>query len=244
MIDPRAITNFYRTEAQLEELIMFCVSVCGKKAMQQAAKLDRVLSQRSADESPFEFWRRLRKPKRRRLLEVAKIGQYTRITSAFESLIDLEESLTTISLERLVSVPGVAYKTGTFFLLHSRPDYELPCLDTHNLALLRDLEIESVPVSSPANRNAYYTWANVYLDAKSKISPYTSLADFDLIVWRVYAGHEVGKLGTAEYRLNQLQDSLHKEQADDAIRSKSNAAARRKRLRSLKGVASYRAGNA
>ena len=43
MIDPSNVTNPSRTGPELEEFLLFCVSVAGKNADQQSAKLERFL---------------------------------------------------------------------------------------------------------------------------------------------------------------------------------------------------------
>ena len=43
MIDPYNITNYNRTEAELQELLMFCILVAGKTAYIQAGKLEQFL---------------------------------------------------------------------------------------------------------------------------------------------------------------------------------------------------------
>lgn len=43
MIDPNNITKFYRTEAELEEFLLFCIIVAGKNSKIQAKKLAEFL---------------------------------------------------------------------------------------------------------------------------------------------------------------------------------------------------------
>lgn len=43
MIDPYKITNHKRTRAELEEFLLFCVTVAGKTAYIQAGKLEEFL---------------------------------------------------------------------------------------------------------------------------------------------------------------------------------------------------------
>ena len=59
MIDPAKITNFNRTQSQLEEFLLFCIVVAGKNSKVQAAKLGEFLSHlrrglgvQSAEENP------------------------------------------------------------------------------------------------------------------------------------------------------------------------------------------------
>ena len=40
MIDPYKITNYNRTESQLQEFLLFCILVAGKTAYIQAKKLE------------------------------------------------------------------------------------------------------------------------------------------------------------------------------------------------------------
>jgi hypothetical protein len=45
MIDPRDVTKFDRTQAELEEYWLFCIVAAGKTAMTQARLLDAYLQE-------------------------------------------------------------------------------------------------------------------------------------------------------------------------------------------------------
>jgi hypothetical protein len=86
MIDPYNITNYNRTEAELESFLLFCIVVAGKTAYIQARKLDEFLTSVNKrlmlpeDTNPFQS---LKSAEQNGILmeEIlrAKLGQYKKI---------------------------------------------------------------------------------------------------------------------------------------------------------------------
>lgn len=137
MINPRQITNFQRTEAELQEFLLFCVCVAGKSSEQQAVKLDKFLTC-PEDAHPFQYICDLNFCGLLRIeLENVKMGQYTRIGKAFTAIANANLDLRTCSLKDLEAIPGVGPKTARFFMLHSREGQEVAVLDTHILSWMR-----------------------------------------------------------------------------------------------------------
>jgi thermostable 8-oxoguanine DNA glycosylase len=136
MINPRQITNFKRTEAELQEFLLFCVCVAGKSSEQQAVKLHNFLVTGEAF-TPFGLIRYIGATNLRIELETVKMGQYTRICKAFMAIVNANLDLTTCSLKDLEAIPGVGPKTARFFMLHSREGQEVAVLDTHILGWMR-----------------------------------------------------------------------------------------------------------
>jgi thermostable 8-oxoguanine DNA glycosylase len=183
MITPTTITNFNRTEAELEEFLMFAILVAGKGAEQQAKKLGEFLWNAS-DRNPFDYIQWLdNKDQLINCMEACKLGQYKRIGHAFREILKFKNRLKLISLEELESVKGIGSKTARFFVLHSRPNSNCAVLDTHILKWLKNLGY-NVPKSTPSKK--YYNQIeNWFLDEADKrnLSP----ADLDLMIWKSYA---------------------------------------------------------
>lgn len=138
MIDPRKITNFSRSDYELQEFLLFTVTVAGKSSEMQAKKLGQFLEH--VKDSPFQFIRDLNviSPNALRIqLESVKMGQYTRICKAFKAIADANLDLRTCSIADLEKIPGVGPKTARFFMLHSREGQEVAALDTHILGWMR-----------------------------------------------------------------------------------------------------------
>ena len=57
MVNPYDVTKYTRTKEELEEFLLFCVSVAGKKATWQAQCLNNFLNYSEDNLSPFEIIR-------------------------------------------------------------------------------------------------------------------------------------------------------------------------------------------
>jgi thermostable 8-oxoguanine DNA glycosylase len=172
MIDPYKITNFKRSQEELEEFLLFAIAVAGKNATTTAAALERFLKLSRA-KTPFAKVKSM--IKRQTLidnLKTAGIGQYTRISKAYQAVLTLD--LKRDPLEKFLAVKGIGPKTARFFLMHSRPNQNLAVIDVHIKRWL--LENTDVPASA-----SYEEMEREFLTQaqKRKISP----ADFDLMLW-------------------------------------------------------------
>jgi thermostable 8-oxoguanine DNA glycosylase len=191
MITPTAITDYNRTQEELEEFLLFCILVAGKNSNQTAKKLDLFLSKMpnfGFEGTPFEFIQYLKKGNL--LLPVlmsCKIGQYNRIQKAFEGILQFKGKLDSVKVSELESVKGIGPKTSRFFILHSRPNTNLAVLDTHILHWLRDHGVNA-PASTPS--------AKKYLKLEERFLWYASAygitpAELDLKIWTTYAGQKL-----------------------------------------------------
>jgi len=182
MIDPKNITNFNRTEAELQEFLLFCIVVAGKNSHQQAVKLDQFLNMGGMGHlTPFQ--RILRVDSYGLLtaeLMKVKMGQYTRIANAFREVAKLS-SLSTVALDDLEKVKGIGSKTSRFFVMHSRPNQRVAVLDTHILKWLGTQLFISVPKATPSDKKKYQWLEYCFLklaDLKGKTP-----AELDLEIW-------------------------------------------------------------
>jgi thermostable 8-oxoguanine DNA glycosylase len=187
MIDPTKITNYNRTEAELEEFLLFCIMVAGKNAKQTAKKLDEFLHvSNMLNQSPFDYLNDKLKGIGLDLnfvIKECKLGQYKRLEKAFTGILQFKNRLKEVSVEELESVSGIGSKTSRFFVLHSRPNQQLAVLDTHILKWM-DAQGYDVPKSTPP-KGRYALIEKQFLTecAKAGKTP----AEFDLEIWKSYA---------------------------------------------------------
>ena len=193
-IDPYNITNYNRTEEELQLFLLFCIVVAGKTAYIQAEKLEQFLlsvNQRLKmpdDAKPFQS---LRNAEQQGILfeeiKLAKLGQYKKIYSGFKYISQREFDLNKMTPALLEEIPGVGMKTSRFFLLHSDLFYKdkIAILDTHILKFIKENIDERAPKSTPVIPLTYRFWEARFLlwcNLSGK-----NVADFDLEVWKKYA---------------------------------------------------------
>jgi len=165
MINPAEVTNYNRTQSELQEFILFCINVAGKKSSIEAPKLE-VFIQRAKDitkeTTPFNCIKKLIKLGRlNEIMHWAKLSPYAQRYNSYVAVSKIKD-LQTVSLNRLLQVPGIGLKTARFFLSHSREDFDEPMLDTHILQFLRDQGYTDAPKSTPSNENTYFYFANIF----------------------------------------------------------------------------------
>jgi thermostable 8-oxoguanine DNA glycosylase len=185
MVDPDRLTNYSRTDAQLQELWLFSIAVAGKPAFRIARQVSRFVAALDRTKLPFDGLKKVLAEEGygslyHRVLD-AKFGQHTRIAKAFSQSINL--NLRTATLDELMVVHGVGPKTARMFLLHSRRNQRLAVLDTHILKFLKTKRIK-VPKITPTGRK-YLDLETRFLALadKARMSP----AAYDLEIWRSYA---------------------------------------------------------
>jgi thermostable 8-oxoguanine DNA glycosylase len=193
-IDPYNITNFNRTEEELQLFLLFCIVVAGKTAYIQAEKLEQFLC--SVNErllmpegvSPFQT---IKSAEQHGILfeeiKKAKLGQYKKLNSGFKYISGCEYNLSRMTPEILEKIPGVGMKSSRFFLLHSDKFYnnKIAILDTHILKFIRENIDEKAPKSTPVIPLTYRFWESRFLqwcEVNNK-----NVADFDLEIWKSYA---------------------------------------------------------
>ena len=189
MINPAEVTNYNRTQSELEEFILFCINVAGKKSAIEAPKLE-VFIERAKDitkeSTPFNCIRKLIKLGRlNEIMHWAKLSPYAQRYNSYVAVAKIKD-LQTVTLNRLLQVPGIGLKTARFFLSHSREDFDEPMLDTHILRFLRDQGYADAPKSTPTNENTYHYFANIFKNIARQLGK--SVTDLDLEIWKQYSG--------------------------------------------------------
>jgi thermostable 8-oxoguanine DNA glycosylase len=193
-IDPYNITNYSRTEEELQLFLLFCIVVAGKTAYIQAEKLEQFIV--SVNEKlmmpkfvlPFQT---IKSAEQHGILmeeiQKAKLGQYRKIYAGFKFITEYKFDLRNTTTEQLEVIPGVGMKSSRFFLLHSDETYKdkIAILDTHILKFIKENIDERAPKSTPTIRVTYKFWEDMILYWCEKNNK--NVAEFDLETWKSYA---------------------------------------------------------
>ena len=200
MINPKQITNFNRTEAELQEFMLFCIMVHGKKAEVQAVKLEYFLTylcSYTGCELPFqavnialndeiesgEFGGIQADNMLLYALKKFGLGQYERLCRSIDDLVALPD-IREVTVEQLETCFAVGPKTARFFVVHSRPNQQYAILDTHILKWLALNGVPAVPKDTPQGK-WYYHYENIFLTFVKNSG--LSVAEFDLNIWKNFA---------------------------------------------------------
>lgn len=179
MIDPHNIADFNRSDAELQELLIFAICVAGKTATVMAKNVDNFLWQsKESTRLPFETIRRMfAKGTVEENLRRSRIGKYSLLQKSFRELINREIDLRTCLPQELEEIPGIGPKTSRFFVVYSRPNQEYAVLDTHIIKWLRSLG-HHIPDKIPQN---YSKIEKTFLTECRKRD--MSVSEMDLKIW-------------------------------------------------------------
>ena len=187
-INPKKITDFNRTKADLELFAVFAVCVAGKKAQQTADKVNehfRDVQTPTKQLTPFETIKSLIGANIfGGYLQHARFGQYNRIYRALRDLAESSIDLKTCTVEDLEAIHGIGPKTSRFIIMHSRPNQRLATLDTHILRWMRDQGIET-PKATPQSKKLYKELEQKFLTLCDKCAILPS--QLDLKIWKQYS---------------------------------------------------------
>ena len=185
MIQPTAVTNFSRSDDELETFWLFCLFVAGKNSDIAANKVGRFLQKRGG-QTPFAYLRG-QANSLHNLLVANKVGQYGRLERAITQSVELD--LRAATLADLTAIHGVGPKTARFFLLHSRRDCECAVLDVHILRWLREeCGVDDAPAQTPAMGEQYERLERLCLSLMKAHFPGLSVAEIDLLLWTKMSG--------------------------------------------------------
>jgi len=188
LINPKKITNFNRTKADLELFAIFAVCVAGKKSQQTADKVNehfRDVQTPTKQLTPFETIKSLIGANIfGGYLQHARFGQYKRIYRALRDLAESGLDLKTCSVEDLEAIHGIGPKTSRFIIMHSRPNQRLATLDTHILRWMRDQGINT-PKATPQSKKLYKELEQKFLTLCDKCAILPS--QLDLKIWKQYS---------------------------------------------------------
>ena len=194
MIDPKTVTNYNRNEAELQEWLLYCICVAGKRSNVETRKLNGFLQDKShtlnmlAPRSPFSIIRRLHGHNHSWLMQYLKKHRISPYQSRFNSFTDavrlLPDDLSKVTVDELQAVRGIGTKTSRFFLTHSREDFDEPVLDTHILRFLRDMG-HNVPSVTPQSPKKYAQVAEIFKSYARSVNK--TVAELDLEVWKSFS---------------------------------------------------------
>lgn len=215
MINPNAIIDYNRTDAELEELILFLVCVAGKKASTVAKQLDLFLA---SAWNPFKVIKFLINQEKKYpeynhvmgRLRMYGFGQYNKLDRAFRELATSNINLRTCTLEDLMKIHGIGRKSASCFLAWTRKGVKVAMLDTHLLKYLRHVQNTgdyklsgkimeepaltywlggfgevNIPKSTPSSKKLYDKLESFYLNLC--LMAKKNPTEFDLEIWRRYA---------------------------------------------------------
>ena len=214
MVDPRNVTKYDRTTDELEEYLLFCIAVANKNADVVSAALDRIISDgrqklRERDlvvsswvnstsvqhYSPFEVLHYL--GAQGLLADALKnngVGCFNRKSEYLYAAVTSGIDVKTCTVEELESLKGVGMKTARYFVLHSRANARVACLDTHVLKWLSYYTDYEVPSASPP-RKRYLELEQVFLRIADALG--ISPAVLDLRIWNKQRGSDEESLAEA-----------------------------------------------
>jgi hypothetical protein len=204
MVDPINMTQYDLPLERLEETFLFCIGVAGKPALTTARLLEDLLRMAHRQSglpwmNPFQALRRYKTVGDMiALLKANRFGCYTMKGAGFHFIVNSGLNLRTCTAEQLCECPGVSMKTAKFFVMHTRRDQEIACLDTHVLKWFRDLGYEGVPKGSPQSPKVYKKWEDLFLAECKRHG--MKAADLDLEIWNHYAGNKPSNKVPVNYR--------------------------------------------
>ena len=194
MIDPKKVTDYNRNEWQLQEFLIYCVCVAGKKSEIESPKVRKFcLDPRFGFHlKPFDLIKKLlgvssvEEDGLMQHLKKYKIAPYQQRYNSLKDIVTLlPDNLSEVTLDQLQEVRGISTKTSRFFLTHSRADFDEPILDTHILRFLRDQGHDQVPESTPQNPKVYAKVATLFKAIANARKQ--SVTDLDLQIWTEYS---------------------------------------------------------
>ena len=194
MIDPKKVTDYNRNEWQLQEFLIYCVCVAGKKSEIESPKVRKFCMDARFGHglTPFELIRKLlsvssvEEDGLMQHLKKYKIAPYQQRYNSLKDIVTLlDTDLREVTIDQLQEVRGISTKTSRFFLTHSREDFDEPVLDTHILRFLTDFGYKDVPQSTPQNPKVYERLSKLFRSIARFEGK--SVTDFDLEVWTKYS---------------------------------------------------------
>jgi len=204
MVDPTNDTDYHRTDAELEEFLLFSISVAGKTASQIAIALERffnfadqiimqqaktnnvkaLMAEKNKYNTPFKAIKRLIEIEElENTIKISSLGQHGKLKKAFTELATVNFDLKTCSIDELETITGIGPKTSRFFILHTRPKQKIAVLDTHILKYIRQY-VPNAPKATPSKKryNELEQWFIKHC-ATLKVD----IAEYDLLIWNRYA---------------------------------------------------------
>lgn len=187
VLDPKHITNYNRSDNELQIFWLFCILVAGKNSDTTNNALSRIVHDLNSWENVFDAIHKIGYEGLKDILRKHRTGQYERISKAIWQSLNLD--LRNCSLNDLTKIHGVGPKTARFFLLHTREFCDEIVLDIHILNWMREkCGVKDVPENTPQNLNKYNELAEICKKLMIDHYPGLSLASIDLLIWTEMSG--------------------------------------------------------
>lgn len=185
MLDVTDVTNFNRSDKELEEFLLFSCAVAGKTAKQISIALDRFLDD---SQNPFKHIICLSKNNNlyKRIVD-SRLGNHNKLNNLFYELANSGINLRTCWVDDLEAFKGIGPKTSRYFLLHTRrPEthiFPIAAIDTHIQKWLKSLGYQC---------KSYHEYEEAMFKEASQRG--VTVADLDLSVWNMMSSRS----GTGE----------------------------------------------
>ena len=198
-IDYKKPTKYSRSVSELIEFLLWTTCTPGKSSEEITPKFNALC----VEHSPLDV---IRKPlsEIKNILKDFKIGQYTRISKAWDSIgkdsingqkISSGKFLEHAPRDHFTIIPGLGMKTASFFVMSNRKWAEIATLDTHILKWLsREFPMFEIPKVTPSNKHQYVQVEALFVGAASMLTkrdgqPYTC-AELDLAIWKEFSNNQ------------------------------------------------------
>ncbi len=190
-VEERPLEPSLASRSECERFLIHALLVAGKTATFGTTKTDLLLKECLANESPFEFIRRMNEQnKLNALLREVKTGNYTKMENAFADIAKSTIDVANCTYADLRSIHGIGPKTARYFLMYSRPDSNSEfsvVLDRHTLHWLRDCGYKA-PELTPQDEEEYLFWAKAFAREARKVK--MSIREADTFAWNRYSKNE------------------------------------------------------
>ena len=191
MVDPIYLTNYTRSDVELEEVLLFSVLVAGKNAITTSKRLDVFLKKVHEKLNiktfcPFCILRQFSENEIASLLKESGIGCYNSKAKSIYQIVNVDLDLRKCTVDDLEKIYGIGCKTSRMFKLHTVPDVNFAVLDVHILRYMADLGID-VPKTTPTGKK-YKELEIKFLELVKKSDK--TAAELDLFIWREYSGRK------------------------------------------------------
>jgi thermostable 8-oxoguanine DNA glycosylase len=167
-VTPERLTNFKRTQSELEQLLIFSVAVAGKTAKTTARAIEKFFEGCNLELArPTDFlymWFCDSDETVLNKLKAARTGNYTRLLKFLKELVENTPTLENMTVDSLRKFHGISFKTSKMIILHSRPGERHAVIDTHVIKFLRAvLKLDGLPKSTPNSQKKYDMLEDAFL---------------------------------------------------------------------------------
>lgn len=192
MIDPSDVTKYDRTVPELEEFLCFCLCVAGHNAKTTAKHLDKFFKEVHTEEPttegflPLTAVGKLDVEEVRFFLKKNGIGSHGLRAKGLHYLANAGLDLAKCTRHDLLKVPGIGMKTASYFILHTRKDARIACLDRHVMRWLSSKGHEGLPDNTPPTTTRYLRVEALFLQYADELK--MTPAQLDLQIWNESTG--------------------------------------------------------